>query len=358
MSIEPRELLRKLAGWEAPEGTGVVSVYLDMRPAAPGSGDRPEARPGDIVLKDRLRQIEKSLLPRGPGLDSFVADRARIEAEAGGDLAGVAGLAIFACHAGSLFEVVRSGTPFSSRVVYGPRPALFQLARLVDEFEPAVVAVADTNTLRLFVVQFGGIHEVGGRDEESIHFQKRATGGWSQARYQRHIEKHREDFAREAVQVIRDLVVEENATRLVLAGDEVVIPLLEGALPRDLLDRLAGDALRIHIRATREEVAAEVAQVLAAAEERDSLAVADALVAEFLADGLGVAGTADSRHALETGAGDVLVIADGFEPAEVRNELTRLAVQTGAQVEVVAGHEGLDALGGVGVLLRYRPWGS
>jgi stalled ribosome rescue protein Dom34 len=42
----------------------------------------------------------------------------------------------------------------------------------------------------------------------------------------------------------------------------------------------------------------------------------------------------------------------------VRNELTRLAVQTGAQVEVVSGHEALDALGGVGVLLRYRAWGS
>ncbi|MBE0611456.1 MAG: hypothetical protein IH609_18895 [Dehalococcoidia bacterium] len=358
MTTEPRELMRRLANWEAPEGTGVLSVYLEMRPAAPGSGDRPEMRTGDVVLKDRLHQIEKSLLPRGPGLDSFRVDRPRIESELAGDISGVAGLAIFACSAGNLFEVVRSGTPFKNRVIYGPRPALFQLARLVDEFEPAVVAVADTNTLRLFAVQFGGMEEVGGRDEDSINFQKRSTGGWSQARYQRHIEKHREDFAREAAGVIRDVMEQEGATRLVLAGDEVVIPLLQAALPRDLLDRLAGDALRIHIRASKNEVAAEVAEVLAAAEERDSLAIADALVGEVLSDDLGVAGVADSRQALTAGAGDVLVIADSFEPAEVRNELTRLAVQTGAEVEVVSGHEGLESLGGVGVLLRYRAWGS
>ena len=358
MTTEPRELMRRLADWEAPEGTGVVSVYLDMRPAAPGSGDRPELRTGDVVLKDRLQQIEICLLPRGGGVDSLGADRRRIEGAVAENVSGVAGLAIFACSAGDLFEVVSSGTPFRNRVIFGGRPALFQLARLVDEFEPAVVAVADTNTLRLFVVQFGGLEEVGGRDEDSIHFQKRATGGWSQARYQRHIDKHREDFAREAAEAIRNVMEQENATRLVLAGDEVAIPLLQAALSRDLLARLAGDALRIHIRAPRTEVAAEVAEVLSAAEERDSLAVADALVGEVLSDDLGVAGIADSREALKAGAGDVLVIADNFEPAEVRNELARLAIQTGAEVEVVAGHEGLDALGGVGVLLRYRAWGS
>ncbi len=357
MTTEPRELMRMLANFEAPEGTGVVSVYLDMRPTAPGAGERPELRTGEVVLKDRLRQIEKSLLPRGPALESFRADVDRIEAAVAGNATSTAGLAMFACSAAGLFEVVRSGTEFRNRVIYGRRPALFQLARLVDEFEPAVVAVADTNTLRLFVVQLGGLEEAGGRDKDSIHFQKRATGGWSQARYQRHIEKHREDFAKEAAAQIRELMEREHATRLVLAGDEVAIPLLQAALPGDVLDRLAGDALRIHIRASKADVAAEVAEVLAECEAQDSATVADLLVGEVLADDLGVAGIADSHHALEVGAGAVLVIADGFEPPEVRNELARLAVQTGAEVEVVSGHEGLNALGGVGVLLRYRPWG-
>jgi peptide chain release factor subunit 1 len=352
MTEETIAILRRLADWTAPGGTGVVSVYCDMRPQA--SGERPAAREASVIVKDRLHRIEKSLLPRGPGLDSFRKDRPRIEAALDENRAGVAGLAIFACDAGGLFEVVRSGTEFVNRVSYGRRPALFQLARLVDDFEPAVVAVADTNTLRLFSVRFGGLREVRGKDEDSIHFQKRSTGGYSEARYQRHIDKHRREFAEEAAAAIADLVQRERATRLVLAGDEVAIPLLREALPRDLTQRLTGDALRIHIRANRDDVAAEVAEVLAVAEERSSRKVADELVGEVLEDDLGVAGIDETRDALVAGQADVLVITAAFQPAEVREEFTRRAIQTGARVEVVDAHEGLEALGGVGALLRYR----
>jgi len=356
MTSEPRELLRRLAGWEAPEGTGVLSVYLDVRPTAAGSGDRPEQRPGVTILKDRLHRIEKSLLPRGAGLDSLRADIPRIEQELANGVQGAAGLAVFACSAGGLFEVVHSGTPFTSRVIYGQRPALFQLARVVDEYETAIVAVADTNTLRLFTVHLGAMEELRGTGQDTEHIQKRAAGGWSQANFQRHVEKHREDFAKEAAQAIARLMNAEKATRLVLAGDEVAIPLLRAALPREVTERLAGDALRIHIRASREEVAAEAAAVLAAAEARSSAAIADALMEEVLSDDLGVAGIADSREALKAGQGDVLVIEEHFQPIDVRNELTGLAIQTGARVEIVPGHEGLAGLGGVGVLLRYRAW--
>jgi hypothetical protein len=37
-----------------------------------------------------------------------------------------------------------------------------------------------------------------------------------------------------------------------------------------------------------------------------------------------------------------------------RGELVRLAQLTSATVEVVEGHDGLQRLGGVGALLRYR----
>lgn len=240
------------------------------------------------------------------------------------------------------------------RVAYGPRPSLYQLARLVDEYEPAVVAVADTNTLRLFAVRWGRLSEEKGRDEDPVSFQKRATGGFSQARYQRHIEKHRKDFAEEAANAIAALVDAEGARRLVLAGDEVAIPLLRDALPRELLEKLAGDAIRIHIRAGTKEIASEVAAVLAEAEARSSRAIADQLVGEVLADDLGVHGIDASRAALEAGQGDVLVLSASFGPRDVRDELVRLALQTGATVEVVEGHEGLESLDGVGVLLRFR----
>ena len=345
-------LLRRLAGWTAPEGTGVLSVLLDSRSEA--SGERPGERTASITLKDRLNEIEKSLLPRGPGLQSFRIDRIRVEQAFTDASPAAAGIAIFACSAADLFEVVEAGAPFENRVVYDDYPAIYQLARLADEYEPAVVALADSNTLRVFVLRQGTIEETTGKDEESIHFRKRRTGGMSQERFQRHIQKHREDFAAEAAEAISGIVEEEGARRLVLAGDEVAIPLLRNALPARVHELVVGDALRIHIRAPRNEVEEEVAALLELAEAADSREVADAFVAEIRKDGLAIAGADPTRRALEAGQADVLVILDHYEPFDTRNELSRLAVATGASIEVVPSHPGLEALGGVGAILRYR----
>jgi hypothetical protein len=352
MTQELRPLLRRLAEWTAPEGTAITSVYLDAR--AETSGDRPGDRTALITLKDRLQEIEKSLLPRGPGLDSFRVDRERIELAVAEARPAADGLAIFSCGAADLFEVVESGTPFLTKVVYQRHPALFPLARLADEFEPAVVAVADTNTLRVFSVRMGEVEETAGKDEDSVNFRKRRTGGMSQERFQRHVEKHRVDFANEAAEVIARVVEEDGATRVILAGDEVAIPLLRDALPASVSEKLVGDALRIHIRASKDEVGDEVAAILELAEEESSHAVADALVAEVRKDALGIAGADPTRRALEAGQVDVLVMIDGYEPVEVRDECTRLAISTGASVEVVADHDGLKSLGGIGAILRWN----
>ena len=352
MAQELQPLMRRLAERTAPEGTAITSVYLDARPEA--SGNRPGERTAGIILKDRLQAIEKSLLPRGPGLDSFRVDRDRIERAVAGATPAADGLAIFSCGAADLFEVVESGVPFDTKVVYQEHAALFPLARLADEFEPAVVAVADTNTVRVFSVRMGTLKESAGKDEKSIHFQKRRTGGLSQERYQRHIEKHRTDFAKEAAQVIARVVEEDGATRVVLSGDEVAIPLLLDALPRSVSEKLVGEGVRTHIRAPKEEVGEDVAAILELAEEESSRAVADALVAEVRKDALGVAGADPTRRALEAGQVDVLVMLDGYEPIEVRDEATRLAIATSATVEVVPEHEGLASLGGIGAILRWR----
>ena len=146
-----RELLRQLANFD-PGDALVLSVYLDMRP----HGDSPAIRPSLIVLTDRFRQLEKTLLPRGAELDNFRLDASRVQRYLD-EHAGVwlQGVAIFVCNSHQLFEVIETGVPFENRVVLEPVPDLFQLARLVDEQETAVVALVDTNTTRLFVTRSG-----------------------------------------------------------------------------------------------------------------------------------------------------------------------------------------------------------
>jgi len=120
-------------------------------------------------------------------------------------------------------------------------------------------------------------------------------------------------------------------------------------------------------------------------EERESLAVVDKLLNEVNTHGLAVAGTRASFEALRQGQVDVLVLAQAYKadsgwtcgacgateverPApnacsqcgerlrelNVKEEMVRMAEQTGSGVEVV-GRDALLRLGGVGCLLRFLP---
>jgi peptide chain release factor subunit 1 len=351
-ALDPEAVLRRLADIEAPE-LPVLSIYLDMRPQA--TGNSPGRRASLTVLRDRLSDIGATIGPRGPAFDSFQADSERMQAFLDREFDRSAqGLAVFACSGVDLWETVEAGTPFEDSISADTRPHLFQLARLLDVFEASVVAVVDTNTVRLFVSRIGHLAELDGPDEDPVHHRKRSTGGWSQARYQRHIDKHHKDFAADAAAAIERLVERYDARRVVLCGDEVATTPLLSALSEPVRARV-GEILRVDMRASRDAVAAEVEPVLRRMEEDASASVADAVVAGVRSDGLGVAGLDATRKALEIGQVDTLVIADGGSiDDDARNDLVRLAATSGADVEVAEGHDGLGRLGGVGGLLRYR----
>jgi peptide chain release factor subunit 1 len=332
----------------------VLSVYLDMRPHA--TGESPALRADIVMLKDRLREIEKTYLPRGADLDSIRADAARIDRylEEEYDVA-ADGLALFACAGRDLFETVEADVPFEHQVTVAPQPDLFQLARLVDEQETAVVAVVDSNTSRLFATRRGAFQEVGGTDEDPKYFRTRPmVGGLNQASYQRHNANLRAEFARETAAELERLVDAEGASRVVLAGDQVAIPLLQEALSQRVAALVEG-VVRLDIRAPRDAVAEKVWPVLVEAEAEQSRSAGDRLVGAVRAGGLGVAGLEATRTALEHGQVDELLLDPAEGPDETtRAELVRLASLTGATVQVVEGHDGLQRLDGVGALLRYR----
>jgi peptide chain release factor subunit 1 len=348
-----REQLRRLAELE-PGDLPVLTVYLDLRPQA--TGENPALRSGLVVLKDRLRTLEKTLGPRGPALDSFRRDAERIRRYVENDLpASARGVALFACAGRDLFEVVEAAVPFENEVALGPVPDLFQLARLADDYETAVVGVVTSNTARLFVMRAGRMEEVGGLRDDSFHYRETRGRPPSATRYQRHVANHRAEFAREAALEIERLVDEEGAVRVILAGTEVATPPLLAALSPRVRALMHEEVLRMDRRALRDDVARAVAPILARAEAEDDHAIADQLVEAVQADALGVDGLERTRAALEHGQADVLVL-DADAPLEdaARNELLRLAAATGADVEVVTDHAVLPELGGVGALLRYK----
>jgi peptide chain release factor subunit 1 len=347
-----RALMRRLAEVESPEAP-VLSIYLDVRPEA--HGERPGRRVELVVMRDRLRDIAATFAAHDPGRLSLDADIERIDRFLEDEqLDRVEGLAIFACHRIDLWETVESPVPFETQVSAGPTVDLFHLAQLLDESEAVVVGLVDTNTCRLFVTRRGSLVERPGPDEPPDEHERRQAGGWSQARYQRHIDMQDRRFAREAAGSIERLVERVHARHLIIAGDERTISVLKPELS-PALSAILDHVEHIEMRAGRAEVASEVAPILAAIRGADATEAVDRVIAGVRAGELGVAGIDPVAEALEAGQVHELVVDESAElDADLRSELVRLAARTAAQVVVVKDHPGLLALGGVGATLRYR----
>ncbi|MBA4170692.1 MAG: hypothetical protein H0X68_09855 [Chloroflexi bacterium] len=347
-----RALMRRLAEATCTDAP-ILSLYVDTRPEA--HGGRPGERNELVLVRDRLNALRDSLELRSEARASFDADRARIEELLDSEeLNDTEGVAIFACDRIGVWEAIGAQTAFDTQVTAGPTAELFQLARLLDDQVSAVIAVVDTNTCRLFVTRRGALVERSGPDEGNAEHSRHDTGGWSQARFQRHVDMQDKRFANEAAEAIDRLVEREKPAHVILAGDERAISFLDPELServRPLVEHVA----RIDMRATLEDVREEIVPLLGALEEADGMAAADRAVAGWRAGDLGVVGVDATMAALEIGQVDELILDESVDAdEELRAELIRQATVTDARVEIVRDHPDLCNHEGVAATLRYR----
>lgn len=349
------DLIRKLAAFE-PTEMPVLSVYLDMRPQA--TGESPGIRSGEIVLRARLHEIANTYRERGNARDCFLADRERIEEFVRRDMSpATSGLIIFACSAKGLWESVEVGAELENEVTVGPVPELYQLAKMLDEHETVVVAVVDTNNARFFVTRYGRLNELDGPDDPNVQdYSKPSGGGWRQKRYQTIVDNKRRDFSQQVVEELEALIERVEAKNLVIAGNETTMTLLQDNLSPSSKKILYSEVLRIDQRAPRLDIKKDVMRIVDEIEKEKDLSLAEKLVGAIRGDGLGVAGLDATAQALKNGQVAMLLLnpSIGVISDTVRNQLIRLAVTTGANVDMVEDNETSAITDGVGALLRYK----
>ena len=371
-----RTQLDGLAAFE-PATFPVLSLYLDMRPDQHG--------------RDNYESFLRKALPdrgrtfTGEDRTSFDRDAERIteylalHAEASAN-----GLALFACAgAGDFFEAVQLGVPIAHHWLFvGSVPHLYPLARITDQYPRYAALVADTNTARLFVFSLG-------RPERSERVtnaktRKGVVGGWSQARYQRHIQNLHLHHIKEVVAVLDRVVREEEVAHIVIACDDVTRPLLMDQLPPHLSDRIA-DIVNLDINAPEHAVLAETLDVLRQRDADTDAERVEAMLNAWRAGGLAVVGPDDTLQALTMGQVEELVIAgapetlrpaDAFpadaapgpvnlettspdtgldeERIRLAGELVARAHQSGARLRFIEDAALLADVGGVGGVLRFK----
>ncbi|HEY8460102.1 MAG TPA: Vms1/Ankzf1 family peptidyl-tRNA hydrolase [Blastocatellia bacterium] len=370
--MAPNNLLDRLVSFE-PTPFPVISVYLNTQPDQRGRDNF------DAFVRRELKARAKKWTMRTPERESFDRDADRINQYLRDELRPSSnGAAIFACSAErDFFEAAQFDAPIEENHLYASyQPSVYSLARFIDHYPPYVALVVDANAAHFYV--FGAGEEIEHRDVVSPNVHRTMIGGWSQARFQRHIDNIRARHAKEVVEELDRLTREENIDRVVLAGDEVIIPMLREQLPQRL-ERMVIDTLHLDVATPEHEVMKASFEAVRAHDERKDAEKVEQLLDKCLGSGYAVTGARDALIALTLGQVDEMFISASEQDvrddlqgkaaelipglpeengrarsAMIADELVARARQTNADVTFIENAAKLAALGGVSAKLRYR----
>jgi peptide chain release factor subunit 1 len=368
-----RGRLRRLADVRPAQGR-VLSVFLNLDPTEFAT---PAARSSAItsVMTEAARRIEAAEDLAHAEREDLKVDVERVREVLGGDVAadGTRAVAVYACHAEDLLEVVSLRHPLESRVVLERTP---YVEPLVSEGAPDrwCVLLVNRRVARLFVGDGERLEETD-RVEDDVHRQHR-QGGWSQANYQRSVEKEKDDHLARSADVAFELYKQRGFDRLLIATPDELVGEVKARLHPYLRERLVGRVQCDIENASQDDVtrcAATKIVEYAKTREREAL---DRMIEGIGRGGRGAGGLADVLAALNEARVETLLIASGFSAAGRRDSETGMlytedagegdercadvveraiekAIEQSANVIGVKHHDDLGPLGGIGAVLRY-----
>ena len=368
--------LRELAGFRAAKGIA-VSFYLNLDPAVtPTAGDA-QTRVNSL-LADAGRQLDRGDLTHDQR-QGLKADVERIRRYFQQELVrdGAHGLAVFAADLDNLWRPLTLTEPVPDAVTVDPDLYLTPLVPLVGRGEGVLVAVVGRERGEAYRLRGGRLEPVADRSEERPG--QHDQGGWSQANYQRHIERlvleHLQAMADEL-----DRLVRRRPERLVVVCAEDARAAFGGLLTRNVQDAIVGWATA-EAHAGPAELLAAATPVLESWRAREEQQAVERWREEAGRNGRAAAGWESTLEAASDGRVQLLLYRDGVErvawrcpscgrlaaraetcPLDgTRMEQTEhgldLAVHqtlaTGGGIWAVRTRGDLDPVEGIGALLRY-----
>jgi len=373
-----RDRLRRLAELRPDQGR-VLSVFLNLDPSEFATAPA-KASAVTSVMNEAAHQVEDAELDHDERqwLRSDL-ERVREVLEAD-DLAddGTQAVAVYACAPAELLETVRLPRPLDSRVVINDSPFVEPLVAAVPDGS-WVLLLANRRSARLFFGTPGELEETD-RIEDNVH-QQHSQGGWSQARYERSVDKDVEEHLSGVADVLFRRFKLSPFDHLLIGAPEETVGDLEAALHPYLRERIAG---KVQVDVENSGIDDVRAAALAAEEAWQQGREREAL--DRLAAGVGrgeraAAGLDDVLAALNEFRVETLLLAPGFDAAGYRDASSGLitsedrsgpvdegalervddlaevviekAIEQSAEVMRVRFHDDLEQHGGIAALLRY-----
>jgi peptide chain release factor subunit 1 len=370
------DALRDLAGFSAAKGLA-VSFYLDLDPGrTPTAGDA--ATRVNSLLAEAARQLDRSDLTHDQRI-SLKADIERIRRYFQQELAreGAHGLAVFACELDNLWRPLVLSESVADAVKVNSDLYLTPLIPLVGRGEGALVTVVGRERGDFYRLRGGRLEPVADRTEEAPR--KHDQGGWSQANYQRHIEHLVQEHLQRVAEEL-DRRVRRRSERVVVVSTEETRAAFDDLLSKSVHGAIVGwTTAQAH--AGPAELLAVAAPVLERWRAREEQQVVERWREESGRNGRAAAGWEATLEAASDGRVDLLLYRNGVDHVAWRClRCGRLAVHdgtcpldgtrmertddgldlavhqtlsNGGTVWAVTTRPDLDAVEGIGALLRY-----
>jgi peptide chain release factor subunit 1 len=371
------EDVRRLAEYRAQRGAA-ISLYVDLAPT-----DSPTPRDAATRVSALLADGHKDGAARELShaeKEALKKDFDRIERYFVHEFErdGAHGLALFCAGLDGVWIPLQLPDPVPDGIKVERDFYLEPLAPLVGRGDGALVAVVNRERGSLYRLRAGRLVEAADLSEEQPR--RHDQGGWSQSRFQRHIDELAADHFRDVAEEIDRRVRAAKGTRLVIACPEEVRAEFEHLLSQEARHGLAGWAA-VEAHAGPSEVLAAVNPVLERARAEEEAAKLDRFREELGRAGRAVGGWTGTLDAASDARVEVLLYTDGVQRAawqcpkcgraaaeggscpldgtalEERSEGLDLALhQTiahGGTVCVIHERRDLDPLEGIGALLRF-----
>jgi len=372
------EELRDLAGFRARKGCA-ISIFLNLDPAlaatAPETATKinsllDEAEKHQAASRERLTHEE-----RGGLKADFQRIRRFFDSDFNRD--GARGFAVFSAGLERFWRTLQLPEPVADDVAVGPAFRLAPLAPLVGRGDGAIVAVVGRERGELFRLQAGRLEEVADRTEREPG--RHDQGGWSQARYQRHIEnlvfRHLRGVAEEL-----DALERRTGAEVVVVSSEETRAEFARLLSKDVESAVVGWT-HAEAHATPAELVGVVAPVLEEARARRERETLERWREEAGRGGRAAAGWTQTLESASDGRVELLLFQEGARrpawecprcgraaaeagecpldgtPLEARDDGLDVALhQTlshGGSAWAIRRHRDLDPVEGIGALLRF-----
>ena len=310
---------RRLIGHRT--GHPIISLYLDLDPERFAT---PPARSAQIrsLMDQAARGLEAADGLSHDELMALRADLQRIEdylssRGTDGDLfKGSRALGVFCSGQDDLFEVVQLTRPTPGRVVIGRAPYVEPLVAAAGQ-RRWLVALVNRRIARVLGGPADRLEE-DGSFSEYVHGQH-DQGGWSQARYERSVEKDTDDHLRRAAEAVNQRWREERFHRVALGGPVEIVPRLEAFLSPEVRACLAAGRIEVDLSSAGDnEIREALAKLVVQDEKEHERDLLDRMAAGVGTGGRAVGGPADTLQALNERRVQTLLLEPGFDRSAIR----------------------------------------